>query len=139
MMPDLDSILGVIAKDFRGFHNLWTHSLIVGSLISISLSFFFWSLTRSGFLKWFFLILLSYELHIIADFFTQGRGVMLFWPLSEERYSSPISLFYGVRWSEGLFTIKHLWTLASELITVGGVYFLLNSLERRRLKRLVTD
>ena len=41
---------------------------------------------------------------------------MLFWPLSSHRFSSPLLLFYGVRWSDGLFSIHHLSTVLNELL-----------------------
>jgi inner membrane protein len=88
---------------------------------------------QTRFIKWFFLVLLCYQLHILADFLTFGRGVMLFWPLTEERYTSPILLFYGVHWSQGLFSLKHLWTLVSELAFVAGIYFLINKLGKKRV------
>ena len=55
------------------------------------------------------------------DFFTIGRGVMVFWPLSLERFASPVPLFYGLHWSDGYLSERHLITLVTEL----GFLFLL--------------
>jgi inner membrane protein len=52
------------------------------------------------------------------DWFTKGRGVMLFWPVSSQRILPPFNLFYGVRHSEGLFTHHHMITLATESLTL---------------------
>lgn len=41
---------------------------------------------------------------------------MLFAPISKRRFQLPITLFYGLRWGSGLFSVKHLWTLATELL-----------------------
>jgi hypothetical protein len=87
-----------------------------------------WWRKRSGFVYWFGLVLLCYQLHIVLDFFTVGRGVMLFWPLSVVRFSSPIKLFYGLHWSEGFISIQHIWTLLNELgftvLLVWAVHYL---------------
>ncbi|NIV75262.1 MAG: hypothetical protein GWN37_10615, partial [Gammaproteobacteria bacterium] len=44
----------------------------------------------------FLLTLVCYELHVLLDYLTVGRGVMLLWPLSAERFAPPIYLFYGL-------------------------------------------
>ncbi len=49
------------------------------------------------------------------DAFTIGRGVMILWPFSIDRYASPVSLFYGVHWSDGWVSVRHLWTMVTEL------------------------
>ena len=41
---------------------------------------------------------------------------MLFWPITRQRYMAPFFPFFGLRWSEGLFSLVHLITLANELI-----------------------
>jgi membrane-bound metal-dependent hydrolase YbcI (DUF457 family) len=74
---------------------------------------------KTSFLPWFLVLLISYESHVILDYFTYGgRGVMLFWPLTAERFLPPFTIFHGVRWSEGVYTTEHLWTVASELLMV---------------------
>lgn len=118
LLPDLDSVAGILVGDFGGYHNNWTHSLMTGLAVAFLVGMAVWLKQRSGFLKWFMIPLLSYEAHVIMDFFTTGRGVMLLWPLSTDRFSSPLLLFYGLHWSEGLFSIKHLWTIATESIFV---------------------
>jgi inner membrane protein len=117
LLPDFDFLIGVITGNLAKFHNNGTHSLIFGFLISLFVSGATWLKTRSDFLKWFLVGVLSYNLHIVMDFFTYDtRGVMLFWPLTAERFASPIKLFYGVHWSDGWISTRHLWTLATELL-----------------------
>ncbi len=64
--------------------------------------------------RWGAMILLCFELHVLMDLFTIGRGVKVLWPLSDARYSPPIKLFYGLHWSDGWLSVRHLWTLLSE-------------------------
>ena len=129
LLPDLDALAGLIYHDFGRFHNNGTHSLFVGLAFSLVIAaVFYWS-RRQGFLSWFLITLLGYELHVIMDFLTfGGRGVMLFWPLLTNRFQSPILVFYGVRWSEGLFTFQHVITIATELVFVIAVVLLLKLL-----------
>jgi membrane-bound metal-dependent hydrolase YbcI (DUF457 family) len=116
LIPDMDFVAGVLLGDLSRFHNNSTHSLIVGLGIALIFAFLFSLRKRSAFFSWFWLILMSYEMHIVLDFFTHGgRGVMLFWPLSTMRFDAPVDLFYGVRWSDGWISVNHLWTIVSEV------------------------
>ena len=54
------------------------------------------------------------------DFFTSGRGIMLLWPVSEQRFKPSFSVFYGLHWSDGLFSSRHIWTVTSEIATVAA-------------------
>jgi len=136
LLPDLDSVYGILAGDFGRYHNNATHSLIVGLLVALLFTggvsvlfkkFEFWTI--------FLVILVSYQAHIIMDFFTISRGVMALWPLSLERFVSPISLFYGFHWSDGLFSIRHLWTFLSESIKAVILILTINYLTSRKLKK----
>jgi inner membrane protein len=131
LLPDLDAIPGVLSGDFSRFHNNETHSLVTGLFVSLVFASILATKLRIGFAVPFFVVLLSYEMHVILDFFTRGRGVMLLWPFSSERFSSPVTLFAGVRWSEGLFSIHHLWTLANELVFVLIITLLLYLWDKR--------
>lgn len=133
ILPDFDAVAGILAGDIGRYHNQGTHSLVVGLLVAL---FFAVLLARGrmhAFKAWFPPLLLSYELHVLMDVVTLGeRGVMLLWPLSSARFDVPFTLFYGVRWSEGIFAWQHLVTLATEalfaLLVLGGLYLL----ERRQ-------
>jgi hypothetical protein len=122
ILPDLDFLAGIIFGDLYAYHNQVSHSLVVGTGFSLLAAGAIWLATRRTFGRWFLILALSYNLHIVMDFFTyKTRGIMLFWPFTEARYEGAVKLFYGVRWSEGLWTPSHLVTLATEL----GVVFLL--------------
>ena len=59
--------------------------------------------------------------HLILDALTRGRGPMLFWPLSVERF--PVAaLFYGAEHSQPLAWRLHLITLATELLFASLVW-----------------
>jgi inner membrane protein len=46
---------------------------------------------------------------------------MLFWPFTQQRFSSPVTLFYGLHWSKGLFSIDHVWTVLTEGLFIAVV------------------
>lgn len=116
LLPDIDSIAGLLLRDFGRYHNSVSHSLVVGLVVALVIGVLAWATMRAGFLDWFVLALLCYELHIVLDFFTGMRGVMLFWPFSSARFQSPVKLFYGLHWSDGIVSINHLWTLLNEVV-----------------------
>jgi inner membrane protein len=66
------------------------------------------------------------------DALTAERGVMLFWPLTQARFSSPVKLFYGLQWGLGWFSIWHLWTIFTESVFVALVLFAVNFFQKRR-------
>ena len=132
LLPDLDVIPAVIFRDMRVYHNNILHSLFVGISIALLFAGIFQRAYRSSFWLWFVICLLSYDLHILMDALTAERGVILFWPLSESRYASPIKLFYGLQWGLGWFSFWHLWTIFTESIFVGIVLVAMNYFDRRR-------
>jgi inner membrane protein len=119
MLPDIDGVFGILAGDFGRFHNNGTHSLVLGFAIAFLVAGAIWIKQRSGFISWFTITFLSYGSHVLLDFFTYGgRGVMLLWPFTSQRFESSVKLFYGVRWSEGFLAVEHLVTLTTELLFV---------------------
>ncbi len=115
-LPDLDFVPGLIFPgQFDRFHNTITNSLIVGFGVAVLVGFGVWLRQRTDFWFWFTLVLLCYEVHVFMDFFTAGRGAMLFWPLTPERFEPPVKLFYGLHRSDGWLSIRHVWTLATEM------------------------
>jgi len=115
LLPDIDSVAGFLLGDFGRYHNSGSHSLFVGLAVALAIGGLVWWIKRSGFVDWFVLAVLCYQFHIVLDFFTVGRGVMLFWPVSPARFESPVKLFYGLHWSDGVVSVNHIWTLLSEL------------------------
>ncbi len=132
MAPDLDSVAGFLANDMGKYHNQFTHSLFFAVLFCLALAWPVRKLIPAWSWKTAFLVpLLCYALHSLLDWATRGRGVLLFWPFFRERLLSPVILFYGVRWSDGLLSWRHGITLGSEILTL-AVGFGLYRLWRRR-------
>ncbi|HMP89141.1 MAG TPA: metal-dependent hydrolase [Kiritimatiellia bacterium] len=120
MAPDFDLIAGFLLRDIGAYHNQFTHSPAFGIAACLLLTpLIKWLLPGYTLSRTFGLLFLCYGLHIFMDFLTYGRGLKLLWPISEERFRPPVLLFYGVRWSDGLFTAKHFITLANELVFAG--------------------
>jgi membrane-bound metal-dependent hydrolase YbcI (DUF457 family) len=114
MLPDLDVIPAIVFRDMHGYHNNFSHSLILAIPVAFLIAVIFSRAYRSHFGLWFLICLISYDLHIFMDALTAERGVMMFWPLTEARFVSPIKMFYGLQWGLGWFSIWHLWTILTE-------------------------
>jgi inner membrane protein len=136
LLPDVDAVVGIAAGDLGRFHNNLTHSLFValgvaliaGGLASLGRHLPLWlarlAESMPGFGRAFWLALVCYGAHVALDWMTYGKGVMAFWPLTDRRFSSPITVFYGLRWSEGIWSSHHLVTVLTELGIVGAVAIL---------------
>ncbi len=115
MGPDVDAVVGILSGDLGAWHNQGTHSLVAGGLMCAALlplvSRF---LALKGGIRLYGWLCLLYGMHLLLDAFTYGRGIKLFWPLTDIRLRSPVLLFYGLRWSDGLISPRHLITLATE-------------------------
>jgi inner membrane protein len=135
LLPDLDFLFGLIYGDVEKFHNNISHSLFFGLLVALIVSTLAYWKNRSNFWGWFIVSMLSYDMHVILDIFTGERGVMLLWPLVQDRFSSPVKLFVGVQWGLGLFTIWHVWTILSETLFLIIIFVLLNFFEKKVLLR----
>ena len=131
LLPDVDSIAGLLLRDFGRYHNNGSHSLLIGLAVALVIGALAWWRKQSGFVYWFGLVLLCYQFHIILDFLTVGRGVMLFWPLSAARFESPVKLFYGLHWSDGIVSVNHIWTLLNELGFVVLAVLAMHFLEKK--------
>lgn len=115
LLPDADAALGLLLGDIGAYHNGVVNSLFVGLCVSLLIASLIWLRWRAGFRFWLVLSLLCYELHVLADYLTWGRGIMMFWPFTPERFAPPFFLFYGLHWSDGLMTVRHVWTFLTEL------------------------
>jgi inner membrane protein len=141
LLPDLDAIPGLLMGDLNRFHNNLTHSIVAGVVAALAIGGFVWLKNRDGFGRWFSLTLIAYQLHILMDFFTRGRGVMLLWPFTEERFEPAIKLFFGLQRSRGWLTIDHVWMLFNELTFAGAVLLIiyLSPKVNNYLRRLEAD
>lgn len=134
LLPDFDSVVGVLAGDLGRFHNNLSHSIAAGILVSLLLASVIKAATGASFAYWCFLMLACYEIHFLMDCFTVGRGIMAFWPFVDARFQAPWPLFAGVQWGLGVWTIEHVWTALSELVFVGMlalVMYLVSKMHRR--------
>lgn len=77
LLPDVDAVPGILAGDLGRFHNQFSNSLFIGIGVALGVGVLVWLINRSAFLTWFFLALVCYEVHILMDYPTVGRGVML--------------------------------------------------------------
>lgn len=133
LLPDLDAVPGFLTRDLGRYHNHGTHSILVGTALAVLVGGIVGAIRgRSAGQRWFLIVFLSYVLHVLMDYFTCGRGVMLFWPLTARRFQSPVLLFYGLQWGAGLWSREHLWTLGSELLWIGSFCLFAAALRRRR-------
>lgn len=123
--PDMDALPGLWHGDLPGYHNQITHSLLFGlACCLLTAPLLDRMLLGPGWKYSCRLALYAYGLHIFMDWMTRGRGVMLAWPFSSNRFAMVPSLFSGLRWSEGLFSPHHLETLANETLITGLILVL---------------
>jgi len=115
LLPDVDSVAGVFFGDFGRYHNNASHSLFVGAAVALAFALFMkWRTNNFGF--WFVFAFCCYSLHVLMDASTWSRGVMALWPFTAQRFLSPVTIFYGLHWSEGFLSTNHLWTILTEVI-----------------------
>lgn len=130
LLPDVDTVPAVFTGDLTRFHNNLTHSLAIGAIAAATIGAVVWYRRRAGFRYWCVLALVAYWMHLAMDFFTAGRGIMLFWPFTTERFSSPVLLFYGLHWSDGWLSERHVITIATEAAfaaLVGSITWLVSN------------
>lgn len=132
VLPDLDVIPAIIFRDMQGYHNNFSHSFLFAIPVSLAVAGIFHRVYRSNFWLWFLICLISYDLHVFMDAFTSERGVMMFWPLTDARFASPVKLFYGLQWGLGWFSIWHLWTIFTEGLFGLIVIVAMNYFDKRR-------
>jgi len=123
MLPDIDAAIGMLCRNMRDYHNQGTHSLLIACFTALIAGMTAETLRRGTGRAWSILVVTGYAVHVMLDYCCFGRGVMLFWPVSTQRYQSPIVLFSGVRWSDGFLSWQHVRTFFSELGVVACVAF----------------
>jgi membrane-bound metal-dependent hydrolase YbcI (DUF457 family) len=134
MLPDLDVIPAILLKDMQRYHNNFSHSLLFAVPVAFVVAGIFHRLYRSNFWLWFVICLVSYDLHVFMDALTAERGVMMFWPITDERFASPVKIFYGLQWGLGWFSLWHLWTIFTEALFGLVVIVAMNYFDKRRNK-----
>lgn len=132
MLADADAVAGVIHHDLGTYHNQFSHSLGMAVAAGLAAGLAGRLITGFGLGRWITLGLAAYLSHVLIDFATLGRGVQLFWPLTNQRYTSPVPLFCGLHWSEGLWSVDHLITLANEIPIMAAMLWLTHRQGSRR-------
>lgn len=135
LLPDLDAAVGIFLGNLGKYHNNLAGSPLFATLVTAVVGGIVWVARRDAARQAFALTFVCYQLHVILDFFTVGRGVMLAWPFSDTRFQPPFHLFFGLRWSHGLISPSHLTTLATEAALVALLYFVLRALSARGARR----
>ncbi len=131
MGPDLDLLIGIATGEgFAAYHNTFTHSLFMVPLFAVVYAGVFHVLFRGGFAQFLRIGAAGFACHVMLDSVTFGRGVQLFWPMLDERFSSPVHVFRGVRHSVNAPLFEHFKTVSSELLFV-AVYGAMVFLKRR--------
>ena len=81
ILPDMDAAVGILLGDLGRYHNHMMGSPAFGFLAAVCVGTIGWW-RRAEFRFWFTLALACYLIHIVLDYLTVGRGVMLLWPCS---------------------------------------------------------
>lgn len=131
-LPDVDVALGFWYRDMVNFHNQESHSLLMGLFIALLFAALLAIRRYQNTWRLFGIALSCYSLHVILDSLIPSRGVMLFWPLSEERFASPVPFFYQLQWSEGLWSASHIVTISHELFVSAIALGIVTLFLRRR-------
>jgi len=121
---DVDFVAGIVHHNLSGYHNQQSHSLCAALIAGAGIGVLGRVLTGRQLGRWLLLGLAGTLSHVLIDFLTIGRGVQLFWPLTDTRFACPVPLFYGLRWSEGIWSTSHLATLANEVPIVAALLWL---------------
>jgi len=124
VVVDADAALGVLHHDLASYHNQQSHSLLAAIIAGIGVGYLGRTLTGCDLRRWLVLGLAGALSHVLIDFLTIGRGVQLLWPFTSARFASSFPLFYGLRWSEGIWSTSHLVTLANEVPILVGLLWL---------------
>lgn len=130
-LPDADALVGIIIGEIGRAHNGITHSVPFGLLSSSFAGALFQGVGAISFFRGLIFGFLLHMLHLLLDLLGRNkRGLMLLAPFSFRRFRIPLRIFYGVRWDQGVFSKKHLWTLGTEMLFVAIVLTVLRRLQR---------
>lgn len=140
VLPDLDFALALVGlAEASGVHGTWSHSLVwalpVGLGFAMAASLVLPQGARPSFGRLALVGAAAFASHTLMDWMNWGfgnsRGVQLVWPLSQDRFLSPVPLFIGLRWSEPGAYASHAVTLSTELAFAAVVWFIASKRRRR--------
>ncbi len=123
--PDLDVLVDpLLGNRWFANHGGPSHSLAAG----VAFAFLFAAAARAlapvPLLRLWTVGLLAYWSHVLLDACTSGRGVMMLWPFTSERFATPFPLFVGVRHSDWGDWRAHLITLGTESLFAAFIWFI---------------
>jgi membrane-bound metal-dependent hydrolase YbcI (DUF457 family) len=99
MAPDLDALPAFLGfGSLNHYHNGPVHSLTFALLFAPLFALGTRWIVPLAWSRLMLIGFLCYSAHLLTDAITHGRGVMLLWPLTDQRFGIPI--LYGVRHSE---------------------------------------
>ncbi|OVE73706.1 hypothetical protein BVX93_01000 [bacterium B13(2017)] len=145
-LPDIDFLPGLIVGEPNLYHHGISHSLGAALVVGIIFGFIFKK--KTNFFTVFFFTSSIYYSHVLIDFFTEDLrkpiGIMLFWPLNDIYYSSPVPLFAKtIRASTtkdffpSLFNLHNFLAIIREVIVMSVVILIYRFIKKifRPLKR----
>ncbi len=102
LLPDIDFFLKWFSRFFGYSNHLFehggiTHTILFG-LIFLIPAFFYLRKRNYKFSVYFFVIVFGILFHLFLDYFVGGggeEGIMLFWPLTDERFKMHLLLQFG--------------------------------------------
>ena len=121
-----------------------SHSLFVNTLIILGLAFILaqWDQQRRQIGGWGVILggSLAWLSHLLLDsFYNHGRGVGIFWPVSEAHLTLPLPWFSVIATSPPPLTWETARIFAIELVSYGIVLLLAMGLRRSRLIERLTQ
>ena len=142
-LADLDFIFGWVSGDPNQYHHQWTHSLFFMFSIAIIVCAGRWLLSRPHYFKSGIYVGAVLGSHVLLDFFTKDRsfpyGMQLFWPVSNEFFISPLTVFDDVNKASSntdfipsLFCRHNLMTVLLEVLILSPVLISILFLQYRR-------
>lgn len=110
--PDLDFVPGILMGFPGRFHHGPSHSLTAAAAGGIAAAVFAWPFARDTAVRLGLLAFLALASHVFLDMLSSWadarHGVALIWPVTDERYTFPFALFWGIRLSDGTGFVRGL-------------------------------
>ena len=132
LLPDADAVPGIWFGDFAAYHNNLSHSIAASLFAAIVGAWLVRAVFGAPYVRCLVFVLLCCGTHILMDYLTVGRGVMLFWPVTSTRFQAPIKLFFGLDWSQGWRATVHFYTGANEMALIGIGWLVYRSTSKGR-------
>ena len=138
IIPDLDFLPGIVQGQPALYHQGITHSFSFAAGAGL-LAVFFRPFTPRRILANWLVFFFAYSSHLLVDFFGPDFrppiGIPLFWPITDQCYIAPNSIFWGVRhvshtsasnseWLAGIFDSYNLWAIGIEVSAILPFIFL---------------